>query len=66
MRGPTCRPADLWVPPVSLRFESQFPTAIEIQSSLFIQVGLIRGLMIDVLAYIYQPLPLSLSRSMKP
>ena len=39
----------------SLHFESQFPTAIEIQSSLFIQVSLIRGFRIDALAYIYQP-----------
>ena len=48
--------AGLWVPPVSLCFESQFPTAIEIQSSPFIQVGLIRGHRIDAPAYIYQPL----------
>ena len=34
--GPTYRPAGLWVPPVSLRFESRFLTAIEIQSSPFI------------------------------
>jgi hypothetical protein len=38
---------------VSLRFESQFSTALRIASSPFIQVGLIRGLRIDALAYIY-------------
>ena len=49
-------------PIVSLRFKSRFPTAIEIQSSPFIQVNLIRGHRIDASAYIYQPLPPSLSR----
>ena len=55
--SPTCRPISLWVPLVSLRFKSRFPTAIEIQSSSLIQVGLIRGLRIEAPAYIYQPLP---------
>ena len=51
--SPTYRLAGLWVPLVSLHFESRFPTAIEIQSSPFIQVSLIRGLKIDALAYLY-------------
>jgi hypothetical protein len=51
--GPTYRLTGLWITPVSLRFESQFPTTIEIQSSLFIQVSLIQGLKINTLAYIY-------------
>ena len=38
--SPTCRSVGLWVPPVSLRFESRFPTTIEIQSSPFIQINL--------------------------
>ena len=43
-------------PPVSPSFECWFSTTLRIVSTPFIQVGLIRGLRIDTLAYIYQPL----------
>ena len=55
--SPTYRPTDLWGPLGSPSLLCWFSTALRIVSPPFIQVGLIQGLRIDALAYIYLPAP---------
>jgi hypothetical protein len=59
----TCSSVGPWVHMSASVLQRWFFTALGFASMLSFQVGLIRGLKIDTMAYIYQPLPFSLMHS---